>query len=268
MTWAHNGKALSPKYGYLVGLEKGFSDRFLEYSERTGVIELYRKLLTEQEGFRLESDEFTTYKTGALVANTTDASAEEMEFFAQKYKAHEYRFNMHFVAAWNEAARKSVIEGLGDAGFDLAIKGIGDRFGYDNITCFHASYMGMTHCDKAKPHSDIYSTNDKSWNIVFPLITVEGTDPELNIMAEDMNTVVGVHYLKDIGYAMGDFGFHQTRPSNYFDPAESEGEESAAPIRVVFGAYCSQVDETNIAMLRHIYDGDDPAPFPVIFEPL
>eukprot|EP00984_Skeletonema_dohrnii_P022933 scaffold12052_cov112-Skeletonema_dohrnii-CCMP3373.AAC.2 len=62
---------------------------------------------------------------------------------------------------------------------------------------------------------------------------------------------------------MGDFGFHQTRPSNYFDPSQSDGEESSAPIpiRVVFGAYCSQVDETNVAMLRHIYDGDDPAPF-------
>jgi hypothetical protein len=260
MTWVHNGKALSPKSGYIVGLEKGFSDRFLDYSEKTGVIELYRKLLTEQEGFRLKSDEFTTYKPGVLT-NTSKASAKELEFFAQKYKANSYKFNMHFVAAWNEAARKSVIEGLGDAGFDLAIKAIGERFGYDNITCFHASYMGMTYCDKAKPHSDIYATQDKSWNIVFPLITVEGTDPELSIMAEDMNTVVGVHYLKDIAYAMGDFGYHQTRPSNYYDPAQSNGEESTVPIRIVFGAYCSQIDETNVAMLRHIYDGDDPAPF-------
>ena len=260
MTWVHNGKALSPKYGYVVGLEKGFSDRFLEYSEDSGVIELYRKLLTEQEGFQLQSDEFSTYKPNNL-ANSSNISDVQLEFFAQKYKAKDYKFNMHFVAAWNEAARKTINEALGDAGFDLAIKGIGERFGYDNITCFHGSYMGMTHCDRALTHSDIYATNDKSWNIVFPLITVEETEPELNIMAEDMNTVVGVHYLKDIAYALGDFGFHQTRPSNYFDPSESNGEEIDAPIRVVFGAYCSQIDETNIAMLRHIYDGDDPAPF-------
>ena len=260
MTWAHNGKALSPKYGYVVGLGRGFSDRFLDYSEKTGVIELYRKLLTEQEGFNLKSDEFTTYKPGILT-NTSTPNPEELEFFAQKYKANDYKFNMHFVAAWNEAARKDVIAALGDAGFDVAVKGIGERFGYDNMTCFHASYMGMTHCDQAKTHSDIYATNDKSWNIVFPLITVEGTEPELNVLAEDMNTIVGVNYLKDVAYAMGDFGFHQTRPSNYFDPSKSEGEESTAPIRVVFGAYCSQIDESNIAMLRHIYDGDDPAPF-------
>ncbi len=225
MTWAHNGKALSPKYGYVVGLEPGFSDRFLDYSEEAGVIELYRKLLTEQEGFRLKSDEFTTYTPSVLRANTNTSKAsieidemELLEFYAHKYKAEQYKFNMHFVLAWNEAARKSVNEALGDAGFDLAIKGIGERFGYDNITCFHGSYMGMTHCDKAKTHSDIYATNDKSWNIIFPLITVEDADPELNIMAEDMNTHIGVHYLKDVAYALGDFGFHQTRPSNYFDP--------------------------------------------------
>ncbi len=43
--------------------------------------------------------------------------------------------------------------------------------------------------------------------------------------------------------------------------ASDREKRAAADIRVVFGAYCSQVDETNIAMLRHIYDGDDPAPF-------
>ena len=67
--------------------------------------------------------------------------------------------------------------------------------------------MGMTRCDQSKMHTDIYDTDDKSWNIVFPLITVEETEPELDIMAEDMNTVIGVHYLKDMVYAVGDFGY-------------------------------------------------------------
>ena len=154
---------------------------------------------------------------------------------------------------WNEEARKSILKTLGKAGFDVALRGLGERFGYDNMTCFHASYMGMTHCDNSVMHSDIYATGDKSWNIIFPLITVEGTDPELNIMSEDMNTIVGVHYLKDIAYAMGDFGYHQTIPTNYFNPNdENEVEEDNVPIRVVFGAYCSQIDETNIDMIRHV----------------
>ena len=65
---------------------------------------------------------------------------------------------------------------------------------------------------------------------------------------------------------VGDFGYHQTRPIAYFDPEDDshgniETNGHGVPIRVVFGAYCSQIDETNVAMIRHIYDGDDPAPF-------
>ena len=270
MTWAHNGKPVGSKYAYVVGLEKGFSEKFLNYSEKKGVVELYRKLLTEQEGYHLPSDGFSVYHPATLVNSTTSESEEGDAFFAHRYHSTAWRFNMHFVAAWEESARKDVLKALGDAGFDIALRGIGERFGYDNMTCFHASYMGVTHCDKSKMHSDIYATDDKSWNIVFPIITVEGTDPELDVMSEDMNTVIGVHYLKDVAYAMGDFGFHQTRPNKYYDAKDDDGNDAHddAPIRVVFGTYCAQIDETNIAMIRHIYDGDDPAPFADQFEKL
>eukprot|EP00569_Conticribra_weissflogii_P003745 CAMPEP_0171329356 /NCGR_PEP_ID=MMETSP0878-20121228/1216_1 /TAXON_ID=67004 /ORGANISM="Thalassiosira weissflogii, Strain CCMP1336" /LENGTH=1054 /DNA_ID=CAMNT_0011829333 /DNA_START=95 /DNA_END=3259 /DNA_ORIENTATION=- len=266
LTWAHNGKPVSSKYAYVVGLPEGFSDRFLKYSEEIGVVDLYNKLLAEQEGYHLPSDGFAVYKPGHLVSNQTAIGQVErdMEFFAHRYHSDQFNFNMHFVAAWDEAARLSVLKALGNAGFDVALRGIGERFGYYNLTCFHGSYMGVTHCDQSKMHSDMYATDDKSWNIIFPLITVEGTDPELDIMAEDMNTIIAVHYLKDIAYAIGDFGYHQTRPIAYYDPEEHRDKKkkpSEFPIRVVFGAYCSQVDETNFAMLRHIYDGDDPAPF-------
>ena len=264
MTWAHNGKPVSSKYAYIVGLEKGFSERFLEYSEKKGVIELYRKLLTEEEGYQLPSDGFGVYRPSTLVNDTTEID-KAMEFFAHRYKSSSWNFNMHFVAAWDEYARKDILSALSDAGFDLAVDAIGKRFGYDNMTCFHSSYMGVTHCDKSKMHSDIYATGDKSWNIIFPLITVEGSDPELDIMAEDMNTVIGVNYLNDVAFAVGDYGFHQTRPINYYNPDDREKFGNLAvngvPIRVVFGIYCAQIDEENIAMIRHVYDGDDPAPF-------
>ena len=136
MTWAHNGKPVSSKYAYVVGLEKGFSDKFLEYSQKKGVIELYRRLLTEQEGYHLPSDGFNVYKPGVFANDTS-----KHEFFAHRYHSDQWNFNMHFVAPWSQSARKDVIKALGDAGFDIALKAIGERFGYDNMTCFHGSYM-------------------------------------------------------------------------------------------------------------------------------
>ena len=102
---------------------------------------------------------------------------------------------------------------------------------------------------------------------------MEGTDPELDIMSEDMNTVIGVHYLKDVAYAMGDFGYHQTRPSMYYNPEDDDvvGDTmsvNGVDIRVVFGVYCAQIDESNVAMIHQIYDGDDPAPFADQFKEL
>ena len=103
---------------------------------------------------------------------------------------------------------------------------------------------------------------------------MEGTEPELDVLAEDINTVIAVHYLKDIAYAMGDFGYHQTRPSDYFDPerdaagAGGSDDTLSGNMRVVFGAYCSQIDTTNVAVIRQIYDGDDPAPFADQFKEL
>lgn len=56
-------------------------------------------------------------------------------------------------------------------------------------------------------------------------------------------------------YALGDWGFHQTRRLKYDD---AKGTDAMANgLRVVFGAYCAQIDESNVAMIRHIYDGDD-----------
>ena len=268
ITYAHNGKPVGSKYAYVIGLKQGFSDSFLKFAEENGVIELYRKLLTEQDGFKLESDAFRVYDTGTLVNKTSPPEADPLEFFAHRYAtaAWNLKFNMHYAAAWNDAARRSVLAALGDSGFDEALNGIGQRFGYDNMTCFHGSFMGLTHCEKSIMHTDIYATNDQSWNMVFPLITVDGTEPELDIMAEDMNTVIGVHYTKDVVYAMGDWGYHQTRPMAYYNPEDDPKDygdlaANGVPIRVVFGAYCSQIDETNVAAIRHVYDGDDPAPF-------
>ena len=92
LTWAHNGKAVASKYAYVVGLPKGFSDKFREWSESKGIIELYRRLLTEQEGFLLESDGFKVYQPGSLV-NTTTEEEKATEYFAHRYKSSQWNFN-------------------------------------------------------------------------------------------------------------------------------------------------------------------------------
>ena len=103
LTWAHNGKLLGSKYAYVIGLERGFSDRFLKLSEEIGVVNLYRNLLTEQEGYRLESDSFRVYPIGTNHTWSQEEQShrpdQEMEVFAHRYKSKQWNFNMHFVSS-------------------------------------------------------------------------------------------------------------------------------------------------------------------------
>jgi len=163
------------------------------------------------------------------------------------------QFNMHYLAAYDESARQSYFRALGDGGFDAVLEGLVGQFGLDNLTCFHASYMGVTECDDSFTHTNIYGTGNKAFNMIFPVITVDGTKPELDIISSDNpNVVVSIPYEHDKAIVMRDWVYHKTSAIDYAD---------AGLMRVVIGMYCAQIDATNSEIIAHIYNGEDPAPF-------
>jgi len=159
---------------------------------------------------------------------------------------------MHYVAAFDEAARVSFLRAFGDGGFDVVLESIVNEFGMDNITCFHLSYMGVSDCDQSFTHADLYKTGGKSFNIIWPVITVNGSKPELDIISDDPNIVVSIKYMYDRAAVMGDWAYHKTSSIDYAD---------SGLMRVVVALYCAQIDETNADRLATIYEGEDPAPF-------
>ena len=162
------------------------------------------------------------------------------------------------VAAWDEAARVSFLRALGTGGFDSLLEGLVNTFGLDSITCFHMSFMGISECDNSFTHADVYAVDGKGFNIIWPLLVVNGSQPELDIVSDDANIVLSVNYEYDVAYIMGDYGYHKTSPNSY----EENGQ-----MRIVLGSYCGQLDDSTAKMFHHIYDGEDPAPFCGQFEP-
>ncbi|KAL3925864.1 MAG: hypothetical protein SGILL_000113 [Bacillariaceae sp.] len=248
VVWKHNGKPFT-RFAHRVGLPEGTSDRFLKYSQDIGVIPQYSDLLKSK---RLKSDEWFVWNA---TQNSTGDDAGQ--WFAQRYKSDVWHFNMHYISAWNEKARQNFLGEIGRAGFDVAMDGIGNHFGVDNMTCFHLSYMGVSECDKSFTHTDVYASGDVSYNIIWPLILVDGSMPELNLQSDDGNIVVGYKYEYDTAILMGDYGYHYTSAINGY----KDGEK-----RVVVGMYCGQMDRTNAKVYAHLYDGEDPAPFMGQFE--
>ena len=236
VVWAHNGKPVT-KTAWMVGLPPGFSDHMLQYSNEMGITKMYDTLL---EGDPLKSNEWFVFDT------------KGEKWFAQRYESKSWSFNIHYIAAWDEAARVSFLRALGKGGYDTVLESIGNHFGYENITCFHLSFMGVSECDKSVTHADVYASGEKGLNIIFPIVTVDGSKPELDIQSDNTNIVTSVKYTRDLAYIMSDYGYHKTSSIEY----EGKGQN-----RVVVGMYCGQIDESNAEMMKYIYDGEHPAPF-------
>ncbi|CAB9501132.1 Guanylate cyclase [Seminavis robusta] len=236
LRWAHNGERVAD--GVMrVGLPTGFSAKMREYAEERGITGLYERLVSDTY---LDND-------GWHVLRMTD----EEEWFAHRYKNTAWKFNMHYVAAWNEAARASVYRTMLDLGFDEALGSLGEFFGLNHTTCFHMSWMGLSEADNSFTHADVYASGKKAYNLIFPIITVDGTKPELDVISDDANIEISVKYQHDVAYVLGDWGYHKT----------SANDNEGGQLRLVAGTYCGQIDETNAEMLANIYDGEDPAPF-------
>ena len=236
MRWEHNGEPVA-KNMYRVGLPEGFSSRVKNFAESKGFIQRYNELL---DSSNLQSDQWQVFdKNGS-------------EWFEHRFMNTEWNFNMVYMAAWNDRARKEMLAAQGQAGFDSTLGLIGEKFGLSNMTCFHSSFMGVSECDNSFIHADVYAVSEKGFNFIYPLVVVEGSPPELDVQTDDGNVQIGVNYEYDVAFALGDWVYHKTRTIEY---------SKATDIRIVVGTYCAQVDDTNRRMMRHIYDGEDPAPF-------
>jgi hypothetical protein len=241
LTWKHNGEPVAENT-FVVGLPENFTTHIKDFAEERGILHLYEQLLAENV---LGSDEWYVFD-----ADQHEGAPEE--WFAQRYKSVSWDFNMHYIAAWNENARVSILRALGAAGFDSVLDSIGRSFGLDSLTCFHTSFMGVSEADKSFMHTDIYATGGTAFNLIFPIITVEGSKPELDIQSDNADIVVAINYEHDRAVLMADWGYHRTSAVEYSEKGK---------IRVVMGMYCGQMDESNHDVLRYIYHGEDPAPF-------
>ena len=243
IVWKHNGKPFT-KFAHHLGLPKGFSEKMRNFTEDIGILPLVSDLLKTKA---LNSDEWYVFN-----ATNNSTGNNVGQWFAQRYKSSVWDFNMHYVAAWDEIARRTLLGQIGQAGFDDVMNGIGTHFGLNNLTCFHCSYMGVSECDISFTHTDVYATGEVAFNIIWPIVLVDGSKPELNLQADDANTVIAIKYEYDTAVLMGDWGYHYTSAIEGYT-----GDQK----RVVVGMYCGQIDNSNHQMFAHLYDGEDPAPF-------
>ena len=278
LTWKHNGERVA-NASYVIGLPEHFADRVIEFSEERGILSLYRQLLlwkNHPEEYDEEEDEWEYYDD-VLQSNQwyvfradQHVADEDMaeEWFVHRFRSTLWDFNMHYVSAWNEIARKEMWKALLDAGLsDILLESMGNYFNLESLTCFHHSFMGISHADKSRMHTDLFATGNKAFTLIFPLILAETNDqPELQIQSDNADIVVPIKYQFDRAVLMGDWGYHSTAPVDYGDSYDEKS--GTGDVRVVFQMYCAEINEANREIIRHHYNEEDPAPFMNQFDDL
>ena len=111
--------------------------------------------------------------------------------------------------------------------------------------------MGVSEADNSYTHTDIYATGEKGFNMIWPMLLVNGSKPELDVISDDANIILSINYEPDVAVTMGDNVYHKTSPIEYSDRG----------MRIVVNAYCGQIDDSNAKMMHYLFDGEDPSPF-------
>jgi hypothetical protein len=76
------------------------------------------------------------------------------------------------------------------------------------------------------------------FNMIWPIVIVNGTKPELDIISDDANIVLSINYEHDVAVTMGDWVYHKTSPND----CQDEGQ-----MRIVVNAYVVRLTRRMLA---------------------
>ena len=236
--WNESGNAVTPN-AHVIGLNPGIRKSLLEYCDRTGITEKFREL---------------TYRGNALpVGEDDEADLGGMAWFVQRPEGH-WKSNMHWISPLGAAAHEDYLRALGAAGFDEALKDIGEHFNFNGLACYHVTFIAVSHCTQGYMHYDLSETGEAAFNVIIPLILANETGPELDLQdrgaAEEDDWKVGRYrYQYDVASMMGDDAHHATSAIDY---------RTSKEMRMAATVYVADINKENIDSILRDYTQNYP----------
>lgn len=186
-------------YVLRVGFPDGFVDKMQQWAEEMGILEMLQKYVTERP-LEVHGEERFKVNGG--------------RWWTRRFDSYWYS-NMHYVTPDDDEANEQYYHALHEAGFDQVLQGVGDYLGVDKLSCYYPSFIVVTHCVNTFMHSD--SEFDPVANLIWPLVQVNTSDPELILGASDDSNDLHVpyRYEREAGILVGHGGMHGTAPTDY-----------------------------------------------------
>jgi hypothetical protein len=202
MTWKRTQKPVSG-FAHRIGVPSTFRSQLLDYATNLGITKRYQNLLLDGEELQVHSS-----KTQGVMEEF-----KGLHWYIQRPPGF-WDSNMHWISPGDAATHEDFLKQLSLGGFDKVLESIGEYFELDGLVAYHLSFMAVSHCVRGYVHHDFSGTQGKAFNIIVPLITVDGTSPELEIKDTDDQTG-GYRYVYDEASIIGDYARHATGRVDY-----------------------------------------------------
>jgi hypothetical protein len=203
--WKDSGEVITP-HAYRLGLGDRVRTKILEYCNKIGITDTFRKFTSEGNGLEREQNVFM--------------EMNGHQWYLQR-PGNLWQANMHWISPGGEEATQDWLEMLSEAGFDEVLKGIGETLNMTGLVAFHGTFIAASVSSKHYLHYDVTSTGAKHFNIIIPLLAASETGPELDIQDSKRLDTEGLlkfgRYRYEYDYAMmiGDDTYHATSPVDY-----------------------------------------------------
>ena len=233
--WSSSGDVVA-KNAYLIGLDPHLRNVLLNYCDKMGITESFRDITYRGNSLDVESD--APVEFGGL------------DWLIQRPPPI-WNSNMHWISPRDEKTQEDYLRVLSAGGFDAVLQKIGEFFKFEGLVAYHLSFLGVSYCSDGYHHKDIGETGGKAFNLLIPLILVDGTEPEFELVQdgsdydEDGDIAAGrLRYQYDTGVMVGDWAFHATSATNY---------RSQRQMRLAASVYIADVNEDNIKSIMSEY---------------
>jgi hypothetical protein len=232
--WAETGEVVSPN-AYRLGLPPRFSRVMLEYCEKMGIVDLFRHL---------------TYKGNALeIGKEAFLTLDGEQWYLQRPDS-KWNSNLQWLSPGGNPAHDHYLQALSVAGFDEMLRGIGESLKLDSLVVFHVTFIGVSHSVRGYMHYDVTETQNKTFNVIVPLILANETGPELDLQSNvwdydaDEYHVGRYRYEPNIASMMGDDALHASSATDYRTNKE---------MRLAATIYLADVTEENADYIMKQY---------------
>jgi hypothetical protein len=160
---------------------------------------------------------------------------------------------MHWTTPGSLDAHKTILSVLASAGFDEVLCTLGENLKLNHLTVLGVYFLAVSDSGRKGDdffHADVQDTNMSAYNILFPLMLVEGSQPELIIQDQQEDsrgkTKSGnFKFREHEALILGEGAIHSTNP----------GIKSGKAFRLMASIYVADVDKDNIKGVLKTFDG-------------